>query len=89
MTGMAGVSTSWCPDKNATCFKKHAIIAFCSIVKILFDSERVCINLNFDTLASPISKIFLEVRKSKDRNVFFQERILGDSMSINFTHLFT
>ena len=70
MADMAGVSTTGCPNKNATCFTKHETIAFCSIVKILFDSERVCINLNFDTLASPISKIFFEIRKSKDRNVF-------------------
>ena len=83
-------STARCPNKNATFFKKHEAIAFCSIANKLFDSERVCINLNFDTLVSPIREIFFEIHKSKDRNVFFfKEPILGNFRSINFTHLLT
>ena len=78
-----------CPNKNATFFTKHETIAFYSIANKLFDSERVCINFNFDTLASPICGIFFEVRKSKDRNVFFKEPILGNFRGINFTHLLT
>ena len=74
------------PKKNATFFTKHETTAFCLIAKIAFDSERVYINLNFDTLASPIRKIFFETLKSNNRNVFFQEAILGDFRGINFTH---
>ena len=59
------------------------------IAKILFDSKRECINLDFDTFGSPIFKIFFEIRKFKDINVFFQESILGDFRGINFTHLLT
>ena len=40
--------------------------------------------MNFDTLASPICKILFEIRKSKDRNVFFfQEPTLGSFRGIN------
>ena len=61
-----------CPNKNATFFTKHETIAFCSLIaKILLDSERVCINSSFDTLASLICKMFFEIHKSKDRNAFF------------------
>ena len=38
----------------------------------------MCISPNFDTLTSPICKIFFEIRKSKDKNAFFEEPILGD-----------
>ena len=48
--------TTECPNKNATFFAKHKTITFCSIVKILFDSKRVCVNLDFHALDSPIVK---------------------------------
>ena len=70
-------------------FTKHETITFCSIAEILFDSERVCINVNFNTLASPICKRFFEIRKSKDKNVVFQELILGDFRCVHFAHLLT
>ena len=63
-----------CPNKSVTFFTKHETITFCSIAKILFNSEGLCIDLNFDTLASPICEIFFEIRKSKDRNVFSNSR---------------
>ena len=78
-----------CPNKNATFLTKHATIAFCSIAKLLFDSKRVCINLDFEILDSPICKIFFEIRKFEDIKCFFQESILGDFRGINFTHLLT
>ena len=59
-----------CPNKNATFFTKHVATACCLIAKILFDSERVCIYLNSDTLASPICKIFFAIHKAKDSNIF-------------------
>ena len=46
-------------------------------------------NLDFDTLGFPICKIFFEIHKFKDINVFFQESILNDFGGINFTHLLT
>ena len=52
-------------------------LTFCSIAKILFDSKRVCINLDFEALDSQICKIFYEIHKFKDINVFSQETILG------------
>ena len=58
------------PIKTQQFFTKHETISFCSIAKIFFDSVKVCINLNFDTLASPICKIFFEIHKSKQRNDF-------------------
>ena len=60
------------PTKTQHIFTKHETIAFCSIVNKLFDSQRVSININFDTLASPICEIFFKISRSKDRNVFFQ-----------------
>ena len=36
--------------------------------------------LRFDTLVAPICKIFFEICKFKDINVFFQESILGVSI---------
>ena len=42
---------------------------------------------NFDTLASPICELLFEIRKSEDRNVFFQEPILGNFKGINVTYL--
>ena len=78
-------SYTGCPNKNATFLTKHETIAFCSISKILFDSKRVGINLDFDTLDSPICKIFFEVRKFKNINVFFQESILGNFRGISLS----
>ena len=72
-----------CPNKNATFLTKHETIAFCSIAEILFDSKRVSINLDFETLASHICKIFFETPKSEDINVFSKTRfqaILGISI---------
>ena len=63
-----------CPDKYATSFTKHETMAFLSIAEILFDSKRVCTNLNFDTLASPICEISFEIGKSEDRNVFSKSK---------------
>ena len=65
------MNNTGCPNKNVAFFTKHVATTFCSIAKILFDSERVCINLNSDTLASPVCKIFFAIHKYKDRNVFF------------------
>ena len=64
------IPSTGCPNKNAAFLTKHEAIAFCSIAKILFDSERVCINLDFDTLASPIRRIFFKIRKFKNINLF-------------------
>ena len=68
-----------CPNKSVTFLTKHETIAFCSIAKIPFDYKRVCINLDFDTLDSPICEIFSEIRRFKDLNVLLQEPILGVS----------
>ena len=51
--------------------------AFCSNAKICLDSETVRINLDFDTLASPICQILFEIYKFKYRGLFFQEPTLG------------
>ena len=39
-------------------------------------------NLDFDTLGSPICKVFFEICKFKDINGFFQESVLGVSISL-------
>ena len=63
-----------CPNKNTTFLTKHKTIACSSIAKILVDSKRVCINLDFDTLGSLICKISFGIRKFKDINVFSKSR---------------
>ena len=47
--------------KNATFFTNLPTIAFSSNAKIFLDSEGVWINLDFDTLASPICAMFFEI----------------------------